>query len=413
MYGSNNATSTRCWSTRGRAPRWKASSRWPTTSRRHWPTAKSPSTPSPHPHWRDWRRFATRSGGTPPPSCRRMGRGSQSPPPTVARSSANSWCCAAAWPIRCHSTSWRASSERTSPAASARKRSTKWWRRSDVWRSSADLPRSPSRFWAERRAAGLLDVLFQLRDKRIHVVEADHATQPPGDLQSDPPSVQVGVEVEDVRFDAAVLTVERGIGSNRDGRHTQRRRFVGLPPVVEEHRAARIHAIGGDGGEPVETEVGRGKPELAAPVVAVLDDAVDAGRTPQCGHRQGHVTRLDAGPDVGRADDGVAVAHEVHHLDTEAELLGQVRELLGRPGGPVAEVKVRTDQHLGDVHVLDEHLAHELDRVELGDGAVERDNAHVVDAERGGELGPAPDRGKHRGMRPRPDELGGVQIECQ
>jgi hypothetical protein len=76
-------------------------------------------------------------------------------------------------------------------------------------------------------------------------------------------------------------------------------------------------------------------------------------------------------------------------------------------------VKVRTDQHLGDVHVLDEQLAHKLDGVEPGDGAVERDNAHVVDAERGGQLGPARDRGQHRGMRPRPDQLGGVRFECQ
>jgi hypothetical protein len=57
-------------------------------------------------------------------------------------------------------------------------------------------------------------------------------------------------------------------------------------------------------------------------VIAMLDDAIEAGRTPQRRHRQGHLTRLDAGPDVGRADDGVTVAHQVHHLNTEAEPLG-------------------------------------------------------------------------------------------
>jgi hypothetical protein len=48
----------------------------------------------------------------------------------------------------------------------------------------------------------------------------------------------------------------------------------------------------------------------------------------------------------------------------------------------------------------------------LGDGAVERDNAHVVDAERRGSSARRPIVVSPTGCDPRPDPLGGMPIEC-
>ena len=120
-------------------------------------------------------------------------------------------------------------------------------------------------------------------------------------------AVQVAVEVEDVGLDPALAHLEGRVGADRDRR--DRRSAVSserAAPLVQPDHPAGVDPVGGHRGPRLGAQVRGREAELAAALVAALDDAVDAVRAPErCGGGR-HVAGLHAGAHVGRAERTVA-----------------------------------------------------------------------------------------------------------
>ena len=162
---------------------------------------------------------------------------------------------------------------------------------------------------------------------------------------------------------------------------------------------------------PSHLEVGGRVAELAAPVVAVHDQAFDPVRAAQ---HLGGLLRVALGhalPDVRRGPPHIALADELdgHHL--EAELLAEVRKRVHGAHRPVPEPEVGAYDDGDSVQAVDEDFLDELRGGQLRQHGREVQDQHVIGAVLAEQLDPLIERGEHRRLRPGPHHLGRVRVE--
>src|SRR3954471_3846518 len=211
------------------------------------------------------------------------------------------------------------------------------------------------------------DVVVDLRDQPGRVGEPHLVAQPRHEVDRHVLAVEVLVDVQDERLDGPLAPGERRVRAHRDR---------GAQPAGAVRRAGEpgtVDTVGRDGGEARRRQVRRRVAELVPPTVPADDDAFQAVRAAERLGRGDDVPGVDARPDVrARERDrrlvlfGQFLALQFGAVGGETEPAAEGAQQRDVTGGLGAEGEVVADDHRGRVQPVDEHLVHELLRLQPG-----------------------------------------------
>src|SRR5579875_409141 len=216
-----------------------------------------------------------------------------------------------------------------------------------------------------------------LRLQRIEPVEALLRPQALDQCNTQMLAVEIGREIEKMRFEPQILAADRRAPAEIRGAIAPDRVRAILDPGA--------HGINARGGPQVvdEGDIGGGKADGAAELVADIDAAVDLPGPAQQKRRLARPAGNEMLADLGRRINDAARARDRRHdLHIEAVLAALGLEQFGRAAALVAEDEIVADDDRLGAEARHQNLGDEILGAFLREGLIEMEREEEIDAER-------------------------------